>query len=420
MKSASDRCRVLMLTASLGYGGSESDFLRLANELAKKMDVTLAVMSLDYGSADYSSDRIPTGLPIVVIGGQSMTGFGALLRKCFRWWRMLVRLRALKRTHDVCISFLSGPNLLNAASGMPDRTVVSERGSKLYHVGIGRLKKILWLRVLDPWIYRRSAAIVPASMAYASEIRRVGGRSISSRVIPIEGSIDADAMIESLSAVPDQDIADFCKEHTAAFCGRLDSGKGIDLIVPAFAKVKRVIPSARLLVIGDGPLKQAIQSRCESLGLKVGDRPGGECDVYLAGYRKQPVRNYRLCKVFLFPSLHEGLSNALIEAVASGVPVLAADCPWGSRSILGGSPEPHDPRGIHEPIALPFGTLMPLPSTGEGLVAWERELARSLAGKGFLRSRSECMASIARFDVRVTINEWARMIESLVQKSRAS
>lgn len=400
-----------MLTATLGYGGSESDFLRLANELSRDMEVSIAVMALDCGDADYSNDHVATSLPIIVLDEGHSTGGTALVTKATRWWRMLRRLRGLKRQHDVTISFLSGPNLLNAAAGLPERTIVSERGSKLYHVGIGRFRKWLWLRVLDPWVYRHSAAVVPASSAYASEIREIGGPGVGCLIVPIEGSVDAAAMIADADAEPDPDIIAFCTESTAVFCGRLDHGKGIDLLVPEFARVRRAIPSARLLVIGDGPLKSTIVGLCEMYGLVVRDVPGAAADVYLAGYRRRPIRHFRLCKAFLFPSLHEGLSNALIEAVASGISVIAADCPWGTRSILGGGQESHDSAGTDSQRVLPFGLLMPVPDSSARLEMWSQEIESSLVGAIPRRSRDECMSAIKRFDLQVTRQEWKRLIE---------
>ena len=146
-------------------------------------------------------------------------------------------------------------------------------------------------------------------------------------------------------------------------------------------------------------------------GLVVRDVPGAAADFYLAGYRRQPIRHFRLCKAFLFPSLHEGLSNALIEAVASGISVIAADCPWGTRSILGGGQESHDSAGTDSQRVLPFGLLMPVPDSSARLEMWRQEIESSLVGAIPRRSRDECMSAIKRFDLQVTRQEWKRLIE---------
>lgn len=411
------RIRVLMLTATLGYGGSESDFLRLAEYLSRTMDVSIAVMGLDYDRADYSNDRLSTALPIKVLAETAPAGAN-LFSKVARWSRMLARLRQCKREHDATISFLSGPNLLNALAGEPSLTIVSERGSKRHHVGIGWWRKWLWLAVLDPWVYRRAAAIVPASAGYATEIAKVGGRGAAGRIIPIEGGIDGERLLAESDAPPDADIAAFCDRPTAVFCGRLDHGKGIDLLIPAFSVVRSAMPEARLLIIGDGPLKRELVMGCRINGLVSTDVPGTPADVYLAGYRRQPIRNFRLCKVFLFPSLHEGLGNALIEGVGSGIPVLAADCPWGPRSILAGSPEAGEAAGSEYPLRLVNGSLLPLPNSEAGLAIWASEIELALRAPATRRSLQERRMAIERFCLERTGEHWVRLVQRIAKGAR--
>lgn len=409
------RPSVLMFTSTLGYGGSESDFLRLARYLSRSMDVTIALMARDYGGSDYSAAQTQTNLPVVLLDeGHPATG-GALF-KMLRWVRMTRRLRRLKRNHDVTVSFLSGPNLLNALTGDPSSTIVSERGSKLHHVGIRPRTKWLWLRVLDPLTYRYAGWIVPASAGYAQEIAEIAGPRLAHKIVPIEGGIDAACLLDSTEAVADADITRFCTAPTAVFCGRLDPGKGIDLLIPVFASVRRKAPDARLLIIGDGPLRKALLDRCAEEGLQTTEDGDPAAAVFFAGYRASPVRHYRLCRVFLFPSLHEGLPNALIEAVASGIPVLGADCPWGPRSILAGREDVDRPNTGRPPLILEYGTLMPLPDTPDGSAAWEIALAAALTQTPHRRSLDVCHASVARFDIEATGPQWVDLIRAALAK----
>lgn len=398
-----------MFTASLGYGGSESDFLRLASYLSQRMDVTIALMASDYGSEDYKNDQSKTEFPVVLLS-EGHIGRLTLLTKLIRWWRMLRRLRMLKLKYDATISFLSGPNLLNALAGRPENTIVSERGSKLHHVGISPISKLLWLRVLDPLTYRLSRYIVPASKDYAREISMIAGPRLAHKIVPIEGGINARDLINKTMAMPDSDIAGFCNAPTAVFCSRLDNGKGIDLLIPIFARVWRHNPSVRLLIIGDGPMLSILLGLCATEGLSVTTVGDPDAVVFLAGYRVDPVRHFRLCRVFCFPSLHEGLPNALIEGVASGVPVLASDCPWGPRSILTGSEDLEALSKCKPPVKLAHGTLMPMPNTLDGAKVWEAALASALVCAPISRSYASRLAAIARFDIEVTGLQWFNLI----------
>lgn len=397
-----------MFTATLGYGGSESDFLRLARYLSRSMDVTVALMARDYGSAGYSAAQAETDLPVVLLDEGRPASSGPLF-KTLRWTRMMRRLRRLKRDHDATISFLSGPNLLNALTGRPSSTIVSERGSKLHHVGIPPRTKWLWLRVLDPLTYRNARWIVPVSVDYAQEISEIAGPRLAHKIVPIEGGIDATTLIDSTEAPADADVTRFCTAPTAVFCGRLDPGKGIDLLIPVFASVRRKVPDARLLIIGDGPLRNTLLNRCAEEGLRATEDGDPAAAVFFAGYRTNPVRHYRMCRAFLFPSLHEGLPNALIEGVAAGIPVLAADCPWGPRSILAGS-EDADILRSKPPIVMTHGTLMPLPDTPEGVAAWEKALLAVLTTPPRRRPFEDCRAAIARFDLEETGKAWKNLI----------
>jgi len=331
-----------------------------------------------------------------------------------RWWRMLRRLRALKRQHDVTISFLSGPNLLNALAGWRFASIVSERGSKLHHRGIPPRTKALWAGVLDPLIYRLVDRIVPASNDYAAEIAKIAGGGQAWKIVPIEGGINAKALIARTEAPVEEEIAAFCAAPTVVFCGRLDLGKGIDFLLPVFAKVKQNLPEARLLVIGDGPLLNALLASAQAAGLTVTQGADSAADVYFAGYRSDPMRYFRHCRVFAFPSQHEGLPNALIEAVASGIPLLAADCNFGPRSILADSEERVRPINPHDlPLELTYGTLMPMVDVPGSAEIWERHLVAALSRQHQRGTPERCAAAVARFDIEATGPRWVELICAL-------
>lgn len=411
--------RVLMFTATLGYGGAESAFLRLAQYLSRHMTVTIALMARDYGSSDYVSAQSQTDLPVVMLD-DAPRGPRGVIGKLVRWGRMLRKLRAVKRQHDVTISFLSGPNLLNALAGHSTGTIVSERGSKLYHVGIPSGTKAMWLRVLDPITYRLAGTIVPASNGYVEEIVSVGGPRIVNKIRPIEGGIDASALLSLTDARADDDIEQFTNGPTAVYCGRLDRGKGIDLLIPVFARVRREIPDAKLLVLGDGPLRSELINACAAEGLKVTTEGDSSASVFLAGYREDPMRHFRLCQVFCFPSLHEGLGNALIEGVASGIPVLAADCPWGPRSILTGADDNNLGPDERLPKKLAHGTLMPLITEPGGKDAWYSAIRAELLGSYRRRTLENRAAAVARFDLEETGKLWVELISKSISSRQKS
>lgn len=107
--------------------------------------------------------------------------------------------------------------------------------------------------------------------------------------------------------------------------GRLDSGKNHELLIRAYAKLKN--NDKDLLILGEGLLKEHLQGVINELGLGK--------KVKLLGFEKNPYKYLSKCYAFVFVSLFEGFSNALIEALACGKMVISSDHKSGARELLG-------------------------------------------------------------------------------------
>ncbi len=98
--------------------------------------------------------------------------------------------------------------------------------------------------------------------------------------------------------------------------GRFGPFKRHDLLIEAFENIAPRFPSARLLIIGGGgPNESSVRER-------VARSPQQE-RIHLAGFQRDPVPFYHALDLLAIPSANEGLSNAALEAMACGVPVLA-------------------------------------------------------------------------------------------------
>jgi glycosyltransferase involved in cell wall biosynthesis len=105
--------------------------------------------------------------------------------------------------------------------------------------------------------------------------------------------------------------------------GRLDPVKDQAGLVRAFAHLRRQHPAAILVIAGDGPCRPELEALIGALALGS--------DVRLLGERKDVPEVLRAMDVFVLPSLAEGISNTILEAMATGIPVVA--------TRVGGSPE---------------------------------------------------------------------------------
>lgn len=99
--------------------------------------------------------------------------------------------------------------------------------------------------------------------------------------------------------------------------GRLYFQKNQFFTIEVFRKFLKKVPNAKLVLVGDGPDRAKISKRLEALRLQ--DK------VLLVGQQSDMQAWYSLFDIFLFPSLFEGLSVALLEAQANGVPILSSD-----------------------------------------------------------------------------------------------
>jgi glycosyltransferase involved in cell wall biosynthesis len=110
-----------------------------------------------------------------------------------------------------------------------------------------------------------------------------------------------------------------------ALCvGRLAPEKNLDLALAAFTAIVRASPRAKLVFVGDGPLREALRLRCPQ-AVFAGQRLGDELAVH-----------YASADLFLFPSVTETFGNVTTEAMASGLAVVAFDHAAAARFVRSG------------------------------------------------------------------------------------
>jgi glycosyltransferase involved in cell wall biosynthesis len=98
--------------------------------------------------------------------------------------------------------------------------------------------------------------------------------------------------------------------YICLYSGRLAPEKGLDVLLNAWNKISSRHPQAHLLLLGSGPQEAALKEM-------AGER------VIFGGYVPDPCLFYQACDLFVLPSLTEGLSNAMLEAMACGLPLVA-------------------------------------------------------------------------------------------------
>lgn len=118
-------------------------------------------------------------------------------------------------------------------------------------------------------------------------------------------------------AAPDTVVRDPSTIIDVLSVGRLAPVKGVENLVAALGAVQPDRPNLRATLVGDGPLREALEQQASSLGL--------EHNLSFAGASNAVATYLHRSRLFVLPSVTEGLSIAMLEAMAAGVPVVVTD-----------------------------------------------------------------------------------------------
>jgi GalNAc-alpha-(1->4)-GalNAc-alpha-(1->3)-diNAcBac-PP-undecaprenol alpha-1,4-N-acetyl-D-galactosaminyltransferase len=129
----------------------------------------------------------------------------------------------------------------------------------------------------------------------------------------------------NVKALPDP-ISSLYPEPIVVSVGRLAAQKNQGLLIDAFSDVVRQIPAARLIIYGEGNMRQALQKQIADLNLTG--------HVFLPSNVSDIFERLKQARLFVLSSDFEGMPNALIEAMAMGLPVISTDVGGGGAKAL--------------------------------------------------------------------------------------
>ena len=231
---------------------------------------------------------------------------------------------------------------------------------------------------------RRADLVVSISPAISAELVAAGYDRAKIRMLPNGVPIPAE---------PWRPRPDWRTAPRAAFVGRLAPEKGLDVLIDAWPIVRARHPDARLVLIGEGPMRPELERQVDRLGLRGAvDLPGASSD---------PGEALRDSDLFVLPSREEGMSMALLEAMALAVPSVATAIP-GNLGLIAD--------GLH-------GRLAP-PGDPEALAA---AILDQWADPGLARPRTMAGASRLRVEAEFSIGAVARrhldLFRSLIRET---
>jgi glycosyltransferase involved in cell wall biosynthesis len=181
-----------------------------------------------------------------------------------------------------------------------------------------------WYPRLAGWFYPWADAVVAVSKSVADDLARTT-KIPRDRIQVIYNPVVTSDLRERSQAQLDHPWFGVGEPPVIVSIGRLTSQKAFDVLIQAFSHVRRH-RLARLLILGEGEQRQGLQALVRELGL--------EQDVSLCGFVPNPYPYMARAALFVLASRWEGLPTVLIEALYFGTPMVATDCPGGTREVL--------------------------------------------------------------------------------------
>jgi GalNAc-alpha-(1->4)-GalNAc-alpha-(1->3)-diNAcBac-PP-undecaprenol alpha-1,4-N-acetyl-D-galactosaminyltransferase len=306
--------RLTLVIPSLEAGGAERVLSILADAWAQDGHnvalVTMAPAARDFFPLDQRIERVSIGLdaraasPWAFIAGNL---------------RRVRRLRAAIRDSrpDAVVSFIIHTNVITllACRGLAVPVIVSERTTPRWPFG-----------PLLSAMRRFSYPLADALVVQTSEGRAWARRFLRPErvfVIPNPVLPPTDLAADVSSTLPPADVK---PTKSVIAVGRLVRVKGYDLLIDAFARCADRRRDWDLVILGEGQDRQ----RLEALALRL----GVSARVSLPGSVKDTASAFRSADIFALSSRMEGFPNALLEAMACGLPSVAFDCSSGPRDII--------------------------------------------------------------------------------------
>lgn len=297
----------------LSGGGAERLHLRLAPLFqAQGLDVTL-LLDRRKGAL---ADQVPEGIKVVELNADRQ------VKAVFKLARYLRQAKP-----DVLIANMEHMNVMAVVARMATRArtriIVTQHNAFSEQVRRPSLK----YRLL-PLLYRTflpfADEIVTVSTGVADDLAQHSGLRRDRMTVIYNGVVTEDFDERTISGLPTHPWQNSGFPVIAGM-GRFVAQKDFSTLLQAFAIVASQT-DARLLLLGDGPLRGELEQQAETLGIT--DK------ISMPGFIDNPLPDIKSAGLFVLSSRFEGFGNVIAEALACGTPVVSTDCPHGPAEIL--------------------------------------------------------------------------------------
>jgi glycosyltransferase involved in cell wall biosynthesis len=360
-------CRLALLLPNFGMGGAERVVVNLANAFVDRgYDVDVVVLA----SIGPLLAQLSPEVRVVNLRARRLRGALVPLTRYLRTWQPAALLANMWPLTVIAVwaRFLAR---------VRTRVVVAEHTtwsrSELFKSRVTEWKLRLTMRHTFP----NADAVVAVSHGAASDLARITRLALR-RITVIYNPIVSAADNSSAQEVQEPTVW-WSEPHRILAVGMLKAVKDYPTLLNAF-RILRGTVDARLLILGEGDCRRALEDQACRLGISGW--------VFLPGQVADPRPYYRRADLHVLSSVAEGFGNVLVEALAAGTPVVSTDCESGPREIL---------------VDGNFGCLVPV---GDAAA-----LAEAMAAS--LRQEHDMAALVARaqhFSIEKATDEYERLL----------
>ncbi|MCK4905796.1 glycosyltransferase [bacterium] len=303
-------CRIAYLITELNIGGAENSLYQLVTHLnSKRFSPVVYSLSGEGKIADKLRDK---GIEVICLGAKSKLDITVFFK--------LIKLLHRKKPH-VLHTYLFHANFIGRIAGWLNRipiiisTIQVMEKEKLYH---------LYLDMLTQWMVNKEVCV----SKQLEEFTRKRVKISSSKLVTIYNAVDITSVKPLQVEAKNELTRNLSLSGFHPIIGtvaRLTTQKGIPYLLKAFQLILKNFPDCCLLVVGQGPQKQGLETLSEGLGISS--------NVKFLGFREDINEIMNLMDVFVLPSLWEGLPLTILEAQALSKPVVATSVS-GSKEII--------------------------------------------------------------------------------------